>query len=104
MSTDNLTLADFGVSVSEGGPEPAEKPDFEEQLTERERELKERWGCTPDEFEARAKSHHLGDNGERESFCEECGNRVTETLDGTTVGHKYGERSGEEECPVRGER
>jgi len=58
----------------------------------------QRWGITRAELERRAQSHHLDADGERERFCDECGNRVTEMSDGREAGHQRGERPGEEQC------
>ncbi len=51
-------------------------------------EFERRWGLTREELERRASEHGLDATGERERFCDECGNRVTEMSDGREAGHQ----------------
>jgi|GEM_PF-512289 hypothetical protein len=61
-------------------------------------EFERRWGITRETLCKRAAAHHLTADGPRERFCEECGNRVTETNSMGEVGHEIGHGAANERC------
>lgn len=59
------------------------------------------WGVSQATLLDRARSHGLDDDGPRERFCDECGNRVTRVRDdedAPEAGHKKGDRPEQDTC------
>lgn len=73
------------------------EPTLSEFDGEEATEFETRWGITVETFSRRIKEHATVTKAE-ERFCEECGNRVTETNTMGEVGHNPGHGINEERC------